>query len=1735
MKGINFKLFALIFFLFFLSLGSVYGMDNNITTNNSNIDNIDYEDFSLEDDISVSDEDEVIHYSQEYVEDAGNLNSNSLHSYKTESYFRAENLNMYFHDGSKFEVHLEDCFSYNPLSNQKIIFSLNNVNYTRITDNQGYASLDINLNSGTYSIWVYFDGNDEYDSCYNQFTITVKPTVYGDDIVKYYHSGTQYYSVFLNYQGKALINQSVNFNINGIIYTKFTNSTGWATLAINLQPGNYTITASNLYTGEAHSNKITVLSTIISKNLVKYFSNETQLEVQFLDDNGRGLIDTQVSFNINGILYTRTTNKMGVAKLYINLPPGKYIVTSINPFNDEHKGSNITVLSLLQSENLTMNYKNGKYRVKLVDKRGNFAVNASVRININGIFYTKSTNDFGVAYLNINLNKGKYIVTAEYNNCKICNTIIVLDNGAIPIMDKFHINHDEGFYSSSNLTVDIYSDIFTGIYYSLDNNTWFSDLHNVTFDFKSGIHDLYYYFDYNSNIKFHKHYVVGNGTPFVWASYGSGIYESSLHVNLTAWDEKDTTPKIYYTLDGSIPTVNSNLYNGPIFISNSHSHIFLRFFCMDRYNYKSNIVNIHYFFGNLIANINNGNYYTSLQSAIDDVRTKGGDILEISKDLNEDIILNKSLYLRSCNFKSINWHGVNYCLLIKNNAMNSIIDSFNFYSANGDYGAVILQNTTNCLISNNKFNVVGYTSIYSCDGLFNSIINNTFSHDYNNSFIYSISLNRGDNYYILNNRISGFGIGIYANVNNSIFNSNIIINSNIAMRINGTNNTISHNNLTDNMVGIDISGSFGELISNIITQNIYGVQLTGVVKNWNMHFNSIASNSIYNINVKGKHSNINATYNWWGFNNYLNIMDNTFNACNFTIAPYSCLYSYVSDYKSKDSFIVGATICANLNYAGNTEDSNNGILNVYDVSKFGCIPDGILINLNNQYYSSTHNGRAYFDVNLTMNSTRDFVVYLDNAFNNVNIINNSFAHIQIYSTALNNDSNDIFMYSFDLMLNEPIKWISVIWKNRGNFESEINLMIDGIINKTFIVDNSFYRSVKNKYSSYVFDAVNLYNKFRFNDVYYNLANFYIWNALCYDKHNLEDVCQISKNNFYFSSEELNYILMLNNKTRSDILLELIKNSYNLTNNEIDFIKKNADKFQDNIYIYAKYLGGESREFYIDTGIQNERFEWNGDETIRRGCINYIDGSYAHLLGNDSEEYFDSFTNIHLDNDTILWRYKYEYGYYVNAGYDGFMTFTFANTRVDDSILRYWLNQKNNTYNNGSLVYSNGFMKATYGSFIEGLLVIYFNDLVADNAALRYNVTWQRTSPMVMSVCDDIKQTVLSGESSFNFGRSVKGNADNVKAFNFVCSATFSPIENYVVKALFPNIGDNGSATVGLGFILESGGSLELIQEGIYTLIRMNNSNNKILLYDSETGIVRDQIHVAYGSYCYSNQQAEWGTDLGNEILDNKNTVSDYLNNNIATLNGLSDPLVNLLKSSALFSNIGDLLVGELYDSVFNKIYSLDITNPLNFIGDVVGYILSGFVNIDINKIIERYVVDPKFWAGIGGGLLFEAGEIAAITGIGLPAGLGLMGAGTALTAYSCGLFDRDDKGNFVGLTNENKANFIFSMACNICSSVLGYPISTFKSMGGEVLQQSCKKTITSSSYGGYYRTVLRNDNKLVSFKNPSKIMTARKYIIDQIFDETKTKKLIKVAKLYSYSVIEDYSWRSIWNSLYSNN
>ena len=334
----------------------------------------------------------------------------------------AENVVMYYKDGTRFAVVLKD-INGNPLANMDVIISINGRNYVKQSDENGTASLGLNLESKNYTVVTTFGGNSKYFGTRSNNTVSILSTLLSKDIVKYYRNGTQFYATVLDFKGNPLANTTVMFNINGVFYNKTTDENGTAKLNIWLRPGKYIITIFNLVTGEQAGNNVTVLSKIVENyDLVKYYKNASKFSVKILDSQGYPVEGTIVTFNINGVFYYKETDANGIASLAINLRPGKYVITTM--YGQYDVGNNVTVLPTLQTSDLKMKYLDGSaFNARVVDGQGNPLANQIVTFNVNGVFYNKVTNDEGIASLNIRLMKGEYIITSIYNGFETGNTI----------------------------------------------------------------------------------------------------------------------------------------------------------------------------------------------------------------------------------------------------------------------------------------------------------------------------------------------------------------------------------------------------------------------------------------------------------------------------------------------------------------------------------------------------------------------------------------------------------------------------------------------------------------------------------------------------------------------------------------------------------------------------------------------------------------------------------------------------------------------------------------------------------------------------------------------------------------------------------------------------------------------------------------------------------------------------------------------------------------------------------------------------------------------------------------------------------------------------------------------------------------------------------------------------------------------------------------------------------------
>mgnify|MGYP000195375697 CR=1 FL=1 len=292
------------------------------------------------------------------------------------------------------------------------------------------VSFDDDVETGDLDVDPPSGIDDINNVTYSKSEDTREPVIYGEDLSMYYKNGSRY-EVSIYQDGKIINSQNndskVIFNVNGVNYTKELVN-GKASIGINLNPGNYTITTFYHYTDglATKTNNIEVLSTILANDVFKFFRNGTQYCAKFLDGCGSPLVNASVTFNINGVFYKKQTDDNGMARLNINLFPGEYILTAIH-LNGEEKANIIKVLTTISAEDISLiENKSGVFVLKTHDGARN------VSITINGVEYIVQTDDGGVATLNVSLSKGNHAVLSKNLNSgeEIFNTIYVMEDPA---------------------------------------------------------------------------------------------------------------------------------------------------------------------------------------------------------------------------------------------------------------------------------------------------------------------------------------------------------------------------------------------------------------------------------------------------------------------------------------------------------------------------------------------------------------------------------------------------------------------------------------------------------------------------------------------------------------------------------------------------------------------------------------------------------------------------------------------------------------------------------------------------------------------------------------------------------------------------------------------------------------------------------------------------------------------------------------------------------------------------------------------------------------------------------------------------------------------------------------------------------------------------------------------------------------------------------------------------------
>ena len=198
--------------------------------------------------------------------------------------------------------------------------------YTPTSNAKGQASLTLCLKAGKHTIKVV---NLETGESKTQTVQMVPRIAENKDLTKYYGASQTYRVRAFDDKGNPVgAGEIVRITVSGKTYSVKTDKKGYASIAINLKPNTYPITAE--YKGFKVSNKIIIKPTLITSNAEVRRGTTIKYYAKLLDSAGKILVNKVVNFKFNGKTYSAKTSAYGYAIIYISnsLKAGKYNIVS---------------------------------------------------------------------------------------------------------------------------------------------------------------------------------------------------------------------------------------------------------------------------------------------------------------------------------------------------------------------------------------------------------------------------------------------------------------------------------------------------------------------------------------------------------------------------------------------------------------------------------------------------------------------------------------------------------------------------------------------------------------------------------------------------------------------------------------------------------------------------------------------------------------------------------------------------------------------------------------------------------------------------------------------------------------------------------------------------------------------------------------------------------------------------------------------------------------------------------------------------------------------------------------------------------------------------------------------------------------------------------------------------------------------------------------------------------------
>ncbi|WP_405296269.1 Ig-like domain repeat protein, partial [Methanobrevibacter sp.] len=304
----------------------------------------------------------------------------------------------------------------NYLKNSYVKFRIGSTEYSAKTDNYGYASRSIDLDVGTYDVYVVNSNTGE------QKRISLKISKATPAMTLKSSQSGNVVTVTATMTPSA-VSGTVRFYIDGGYHSESIKN-GVATLELyGLKAGTYPLTAT--YQGNGNYNTKEVSSSVavtstdspsISASDVTCEYLNSYVDATFYDSDGNYLKKTNVTFKIDSVEYIATTNSYGHIKAPFSLDVGSHIVILNNPATLESLKVRLTVTKKTPSLSFILYDCSDYYLIQT--SISPFASGGNLTYTYKGVDYTTSYN----GYLRISPTaEGDYLVNVRFSGDKNLN------------------------------------------------------------------------------------------------------------------------------------------------------------------------------------------------------------------------------------------------------------------------------------------------------------------------------------------------------------------------------------------------------------------------------------------------------------------------------------------------------------------------------------------------------------------------------------------------------------------------------------------------------------------------------------------------------------------------------------------------------------------------------------------------------------------------------------------------------------------------------------------------------------------------------------------------------------------------------------------------------------------------------------------------------------------------------------------------------------------------------------------------------------------------------------------------------------------------------------------------------------------------------------------------------------------------------------------------------------------